>query len=226
MKQVITKDGTVTYYNEEAREHYHTLTGAMEEAELKHLAPAKDFVKENGVIIDFCFGLGYNSIATLAYAKQKGIKNITVVCFENDLGIIKQLNDFNLDEKYEPFRKLFLKMIAPESKQESKETYDYYETEEDGYKVILYLGDAKELISKCEPKGDIIYFDPFSRGKLPEFWTEEIFEKVYMVLNTPAILTTYSCSKAVRKNMEAAGLRYEDGPVVGRKAPGTIAFKE
>ena len=147
MKQTITKDGSVTYFDTHSGEHYHSLSGAMEEAELKHLAPAKDFVKDNAVIIDFCFGLGYNTIATLAYAKAKCIKNLTIVCFENDLEIILKLDKFKLDDKYEPWRKMILTLVGDSSKKGSYKNYDYFEYEFEGYTAKLYLGDAKELLS-------------------------------------------------------------------------------
>jgi len=40
------------------------------------------------------------------------------------------------------------------------------------------------------------------------------------------ILTTYSCASIIRKNLREAGFLVKDGPVVGRKAPSTIAIKE
>ena len=224
MEKVVTKDGSITFYNEVAREHYHTLTGAIEEAELKHLAPAKDFIKSNSVIIDFCFGLGYNSIVTLFYAIKNNISGLTFVCFENDLEIINQLAEIDMG-KYDDVKNMFLEMINSPDVHNINSNYEYFEKIISGYKFKLFLGDAKELITKSE-LADVIYFDPFSRRKLPDFWTDEIFEKVYSVLKKPSILTTYSCSKAVRRSMESAGFSIADGPVVGRLAPGTLAFKE
>jgi tRNA U34 5-methylaminomethyl-2-thiouridine-forming methyltransferase MnmC len=38
-----------------------------------------------------------------------------------------------------------------------------------------------------------------------------------------AILATYSCAGQVKRNLKEAGFEIKDGPVVGRRAPGTIA---
>lgn len=224
-EKVVTSDGSITFFHKESNEHYHTLTGALEEAELKHLAPTKEYFHEHMVVIDFCFGLGYNTFAALAYASEKKIRNVTLIAFENDLDIMLQLEHIILPEKYERWKKLFLEMLK-HNKQYEKETYAYYEIRQEGYTLILYLGDAKECLNYSHKKADILFFDPFSLRKCPDMWSEEIFKKVYLSMSEKSILTTYSCSKVVRKNMSVAGFEIEDGPIVGRKAPGTLALKK
>jgi len=44
-------------------------------------------------------------------------------------------------------------------------------------------------------------------------------------MNSSAVLATYSCARIVRENMSKANLFYDDGPIVGRRGPGTIAKK-
>ena len=67
MKEVITKDSSITFYNEEYGETYHSVTGAVEEAYKKFAEPALEAVKgKNDIkILDVCFGLGYNSAAAI-----------------------------------------------------------------------------------------------------------------------------------------------------------------
>ncbi|MBT6774795.1 hypothetical protein HOA91_05495, partial [Candidatus Woesearchaeota archaeon] len=45
------------------------------------------------------------------------------------------------------------------------------------------------------------------------------------VMKDSGILATYSCARIIRDNMAAADLVYDDGPIVGRRGPGTIATK-
>ena len=161
MDKVITEDGSVTYFSEEFQEHYHTKSGAMEEAEVKHLAPTKKFFKNNVVVLDYCFGLGYNSIVAMEYATRKGF-DITIYALENDLEIIQELENVKLEEKYEPYRKLIL---------ESLENNNSLHIENINF--ILLLGDARETVNEVpENSVDIVFFDPFSPRQCPELWTE------------------------------------------------------
>ena len=56
-------------------------------------------------------------------------------------------------------------------------------------------------------------------------WTKEFLTGMFRVLKNTGILATYSCARMVRDNLKAAGFMYDDGPIVGRRGPGTIAFK-
>jgi tRNA U34 5-methylaminomethyl-2-thiouridine-forming methyltransferase MnmC len=56
-------------------------------------------------------------------------------------------------------------------------------------------------------------------------WSEELFVEMWRVMKQDAILATYSCARMVRDNMSKANLMYDDGPIVGRRGPGTIATK-
>lgn len=59
---------------------------------------------------------------------------------------------------------------------------------------------------------DIIYFDAFAPGAQPELWTEDIFKKMFSLLNPGGILVTY-CSKGdVRRAMQAAGFSVQKIP--------------
>ncbi|MGM5483522.1 MAG: tRNA (5-methylaminomethyl-2-thiouridine)(34)-methyltransferase MnmD [Nanobdellota archaeon] len=212
-KKVKTKDGSYTFYNEKADEHYHTLTGAFEEAEKKHLEPSKPYINNGSTIIDFCFGLGYNSFAALKYAHKKGYF-IKIIALENDNEIIQKINDIDLGTYSQYWNKAEIK--------------DNHKIQTPGGEIIFLIGDAKEKINEVENfrKADVVFFDPFSLRKTPEMWSEKVFKDVYRICSDNSIMTTYSCSRKVRKNMEIAGFKVEDGPVVGRKAPGTVAFKK
>jgi tRNA U34 5-methylaminomethyl-2-thiouridine-forming methyltransferase MnmC len=48
---------------------------------------------------------------------------------------------------------------------------------------------------------------------------------MYRVIKRNGILATFSCARMARDNMAAAGFMYDDGPILGRRGPGTIATK-
>jgi len=220
MKKVKTDDGSFTFYSEEFNQHYHTLAGGFGEALEKHVRPSLAYFEDGVVILDFCFGLGYNSFVALKKAEDKGI-SFRVIAIENDLKIIQELRNLDLGE-YDPIKKRFLKVIDLEPKK--KDGVFIYETKD----ITLLIGDAEKslpLLSEFSRKIGVVYFDPFSRSVCPQLWDEIVFRQIFSCMGDSSILTTYSCSKVVRRAMENAGFNVIDGPVFGRKAPGTIAYK-
>jgi len=209
MKLVKTKDGSYTAFSEVAGEHYHTISGAIEEAFEKHV---NALGIENGMqILDFCFGLGYNSIAAC-----KDHANLQIIGLENDIKILEAMKDIEIPEilktEFDSFRNI-------------AESLDV--TDNNNNRIQILLGDALLRIDEL-PDGifDRVFFDPFSPKKQPEMWSEKIFQKIYNKMKNGAKLSTYSCAKQVRHNMTSVGFKVIDGPIIGRRSPATIAVKE
>lgn len=214
MEPVITKDGTLTYFNEQFGEHYHCMAGALAEAEIKHLEPVKEYIRDGCVILDFCFGLGYNTIVALRYAREIGVKNISVIALESDIEIIKKIQTLSLPSEYKDLQDAFAQLSF-----ERKISIG-------GFTLELLLGDAASTINNIALSPTIVFFDPFSPKKHPELWSQEIFSKLFSIMSSKSILTTYSCARHVRDKLSAAGFRVSDGPVFGRKSASTLALKD
>ncbi|NQU78211.1 hypothetical protein HQ545_00415 [Candidatus Woesearchaeota archaeon] len=210
-RKVITKDGSATYYSEEYGESYHSLSGAMEEADKKYAQVCGIGEREDVVILDICFGLGYNSAAAIDAFNGSSIR---IVGLESYQGIIDEIS--RMGDEY-PFKcHNIMKQIASEGNYEDEKTY-----------AKLIMGDARETIKSLKKDSfDCVFLDPFSPNKCPELWTKEFFEKIYRVMKKGGVLTTYSCARIVRDNLTAAGFNVRDGPVVGRRGPGTVAVKD
>ncbi len=208
-KFVQTHDGSFTAFNEQFSEHYHSISGALEEALEKHVNAIE--VKDGMHILDFCFGLGYNSfVATIDY------KNLQIIGLENDLNILTAIADIKVPKKLQKAFRTFAKIAK-------KETI----TDNNNNQISLRVGDAKNTIKLLDSNYfDRVFFDPFSPQKQPEMWTVEIFTEIFRVMRKGAKLSTYSCAKIVRKNMEMAGFSIMNGPKIGRKSPATIAIKK
>ncbi|MBC8415162.1 MAG: hypothetical protein ISS80_05350 [Candidatus Cloacimonetes bacterium] len=208
MQFIKTQDGSYTVFNQKYQEHYHTISGALEEAFEKHVNAIG--VKDGFHILDFCFGLGYNSIIA-----TKKHKNLQIVGLENDIEIIKAIKELEvpseIEKEFTYFRNLAEKLKI---------------TDDNNNTIKLIIGDALvSLDSLPRDNFDRVFFDPFSPGKQLEMWSRKVFQKVYNVMKPGAKLSTYSCAISVRQNMVAAGFKVLDGPVIGRKSPATIAIK-
>jgi len=209
MKLAKTQDGSYTVFNEAAGEYYHSISGALEEAFEKHVNAVE--VEDGFCILDFCFGLGYNSIAA-----TKGHKNLNILGLENDIEIVKIIETLDVPEsikiEFDNYRNIAEKLEI---------------TDKNNNTIKLIIGDALQTIDQLPSEYfDRIFFDPFSPGKQPEMWSEKIFRKVYSKMKYNGKLSTYSCAKWIRSNMINAGFRVIDGPAVGRKSPATIGVKK
>jgi len=212
MKQIITKDSSITFYNEEYGEAYHSVTGAVEEAYKKFAEPALGAVKGKSEvkILDVCFGLGYNSAAIIDRILEHNLRaEITIVGLEKDKKILEKIKDL---------QPRIMSYHIIQDTIENKYSYD-----REGAKVDIKIGDALKTIKKIKTKFDVIFLDPFSPKKNPELWTEQFFKELRKLIKPDGILTTYSCAGQVRRNLKAAGFEVKDGPCVGRRSPSTIA---
>ncbi|MFO7896056.1 MAG: MnmC family methyltransferase [Candidatus Cloacimonadales bacterium] len=209
MKLVKTQDGSYTAYNQTAREHYHTISGAIEEAFEKHVNALG--ISDGMPILDFCFGLGYNAIAA-----TKNHNNLEIIALENDPEIIKMMAEIEipaiLASEYNYFRNLAAQNVL---------------TDPNHNRISLILGDAlKEIDQLPDNYFQRVFFDPFSPKKQPQMWSAELLQKVYDKMQNGGKLSTYSCARIVRDNLKAAGFQVLDGPVIGRRSPATIALKK
>jgi len=217
MKEIQTKDGSLTLHNEDYDETYHSTTGALEETYEKFIKPCK--IKELAAkgklrILDICFGLGYNTIGAIDTAlKENKNAEIEIISLEKELFLdeIKKLKtDF---EHYWIIEKL-----------EHDPLNNQYLYEDKNIHLKIKIGDARMTIKKLLGKFDAVFLDPFSPKKNPELWTQEFFEDIAKLMKPNAIMATYSCARIVRDNLKEAGFEVRDGPRIGRRGPSTIAI--
>lgn len=215
MKKVITADNTETFLNEEVGEAYHSYTGAVEEAFKKYAIPCKikELAKKGNLkILDICFGMGYNSAAAIDTAlKENPDCQIEIIALENDKEIINKIQEVN-----PPIKSYFLFKKINNLKLKEK-----------NISITILLGDARETIKKLKDDSfDTVFLDPFSPKTAPEMWNINFFKEIFRIIKKDKILATYTCARIARDNLKEAGFSYDDGPIVGRRGPGTIAWKE
>lgn len=213
---IITDDGSPSFRNSFFDEPYHSKSGGLEEAFKKYAIPLKIWEKENPVIYDVCFGIGYNAAAALDLFFEKGKGRIIIYCYENDEEILKKILEITPEFKNYNLIKELIKQFFDEGKTI---------LEKNNVKLILCVGDARKLVNEAEDNADFVFFDPFSPKKHPEMWVQEFFRDIYNKLNKNGILATYSYARIVKDNLTSAGFSVSAGPVVGRRSPSTMAIK-
>lgn len=202
-EKIETSDGSISFFNQEYQEAYHSKHGAYTEALEKHVQAckvpeiSKNTQKLN--ILDVCFGLGYNSLVCLKEA-QKINPNIVINidALENDDAVFEMLKNCHKAEDIE--------LINSSTK--------------------FHIGDARKEILKLENNFyDAIFFDPFSPKVCPELWQEDFIANVVAKAKPGAFISTYSSARIAKDGFKNAGCEITEGPRCGRKTGGVLALK-
>ena len=200
MDIIKSTDGSLTAYSREFQEHYHsTKDGALSETISKHVIPAFKLKadKDTIYVLDICFGLGYNTLATVYYFKKyRPDMKLFIYSPELDGNLIKRLCDFEYPKEFS--KEIINKLVK-------KQLYS-----KNGVHVELFLGDALEYIKKFDGFFDIVYQDAFSPEKNPLLWTNEYFSLIAKASKDDAILTSYSTSFQTRYNLYQNGFYIYD----------------
>ena len=194
---VLCEDGTNTLFSKEFNEPYHsTKDGALHESLEKHVKPVfeRDKDKYSLTILDICFGLGYNTFATLYHIKKHQLKTkVHILSPEFDEELIRSLSTFDYPPEFDNIKHI-IKAIS--------ENFFY---EDEQFKIEILLGDARKSVPQIKEKIDVIYQDAFSPAHNPLLWTKEFFADMAKLCNEDAILTTYSTAASIRLGL------YENG---------------
>ena len=197
IQQVRGGDGSYTAYSEAFGEHYHsTKEGALYESLYKHVLPAMRHTQEQKHIriLDICFGLGFNTLATLWYLQKEGIKkSVRILSPEIDRALVRSLVDFPYPKELQPFMPI-IESIA--------KTGEY---RDDAFHISVIFGDAREILLTCNERFDIVYHDAFSPKNNPTLWTLEYFTRIGELLEKEGLLTTYSTALRTRLALYRCG---------------------
>ncbi len=186
----LSEDGSYTAYSKEYDEYYHsTKDGALHESLVKHVAPAFRLKKQEKelVILDICYGLGFNTLATLYYHQTNSLTSkLKIYSPELDATLVKSLVDFTYPKEFERLKPII----------QALSEVGLYEDEH--FYIEVFLGDAREYIQKFKKQFDVVYQDAFSPSTNPMLWTKEYFEDIKRSMKDNGVLTTYSISLATR----------------------------
>jgi tRNA U34 5-methylaminomethyl-2-thiouridine-forming methyltransferase MnmC len=202
-EQIKTKDGSISFFNKQYQEAYHSYHGAYTEALEKHVQaceiPSLSKNTQKLEILDLCFGLGYNSLVCIKEARKVNPNvEIKIDALENDpevFSMMKECHDLNSIKLLENI-------------------------------CIFHIGDARVKILELKNNSfDAIFFDPFSPKVCPELWHEDFIKDVVSKAKQGAYISTYSSSRVAKDGFLKAGCEILEGPKCGRKTGGVLARK-
>jgi len=187
---VRSDDNSFTAFSLNFNEHYHsTKDGALHESLQKHVIPALTLQADKEVltILDICYGLGFNTLATLYYLKKYNIsKKIRIFSPELDGELIASLYLFPYPEHFAPFKEI-IEAISKNGRYEDNNLL-----------IEIYIGDARVYLQECKESFDIVYQDPFSPQVNPLLWSREYFSDISRLIKNDGVLTTYSIALKTR----------------------------
>ncbi|MEI7850827.1 MAG: TIGR01212 family radical SAM protein [Kiritimatiellales bacterium] len=215
---VTTDDGSITFFSNDWKEHYHTKSGARLEAQKKFVEPSGLSLKlktSNLKLLDVCFGLGNNTLA--AFCAKAGAKHrLDVTALEMDKRVVRAASEFFQTLETDPV----------DWKKTLKELLKSNQSAIGNHQSKILWGDARWLIQGLEDEQfDIVFHDPFSSQHCPELWTVEFFQQLYRVIKPDGVLLTYSSSLPVRGAMHEAGFLIGETHPGYQMGNGTIAAK-
>ncbi len=215
-KIITTSDGSKTIQIENWDEQYHSIHGAIQEANhvfLKHgllffctelVSKSNEHVSKSQPIsiLEIGFGTGLNAFLTLIKAEKanQNINYVGVEAYPVSTDEIEQLNYVELISKNHA--DIFEKMHTVSWEIEHQITSGFQLE-----KQQKFFQDIKD-----ENTFDIIYFDAFGARVQPDLWTEDIFRIMFNTLKENGVLVTYSAKGSVRRAMQAVGFIVERLP--------------
>ncbi len=205
-----TADGVATLYIPQMDEHYHSVKGALTEAQHVYIASAFCATTQPTVsLLEMGFGTGLNAFLTLLEAEKQGrsVRYTTLELYPLPLDTVMQLG--------------YAEAIAPEA----APLFEAIHRCEWGEEVAItpYFTLCKQqvdLLDFCSDEAiDAIYFDAFAPEKQPELWSEEVFTSLYNQMSSGGVLTTYCAKGEVRRRLQRAGFTVERlaGPPNGKR---------
>lgn len=218
-QMVITGDGSHTISVPALNVSYHSIHGAIQESIHVFIeAGLNHFLLHNPTnqpisIFEMGLGTGLNALLTAIEAERRKI-NIYYIA----------IDAFPLSPE-EAFALNYTKTLEHDHLFEQLHISEWNKN----IPVNEYFTFRKEKIDlkdfSTSQQFSVIYYDAFAPNAQPELWTKEIFEKLFSMLLTGGVLTTY-CSKGdVRRAMMAAGFTVTKLPGPPRKREMLLAEK-
>lgn len=203
-KIITTNDGSHTLLVPALNEQYHSIHGAVKEAEHVFLNMGLDEClrseRDSINVFEVGFGTGLNALLSAQWAtsKQKKLAYTSVEKFPVSKMEFQQLNYGDILNGSELYTKI------------TGAKWGDFTTVSN----VFSLRKLKlDLLKDTLPNGfDVVFFDAFAPNKQPELWDTLVFEKIYGIMSENSLMVTYCCQGQAKRNMISAGFEVEKVP--------------
>lgn len=209
-KVIVTADGSSTIQIEEWDEQYHSVHGAIQEANHVYISKGllalelEQFKTESLSILEIGFGTGLNALLTLL--KSETLKrSMTYVGVEAYPISTEELKSLNYGSQLVNDGSGYFERLHTSLWEVPNHITDYF--------TLIKQQKRFETI-KDQNRFHLVYFDAFGARVQPELWTESIFKIMFEAMIPGGILVTYAAKGSVRRAMQSVGFVVErlDGP--------------
>ena len=222
-KIITTADGSKTIQIEEWNEQYHSVHGAIQEANHVYIKQGLLFcfdrekssiesvqtteisknTSKSMSILEIGFGTGLNAFLTLlnAHEHHVDVRYVGVEAFpisSDEMEALNYAKQLQVSDKNSLFKEMH------EMPWEIDSRLTPYFTLQKQQKLFKDISDVDHF--------DLIYFDAFGARVQPELWTESIFKIMFDALKENGVLVTYAAKGSVRRAMLAVGFNIEKLP--------------
>lgn len=224
---ITTGDGSSSLHFSSVGESYHSVHGAMLEAEHVYLKPnfeRKSHSRKDVSVLEVGFGTGLNTFLTVCKSVELGV-SVEYTTIEAYPLQSETYSKLNYPEAYGrifptemPFDKgaVFVQLHTSEWNREMRLLPNF------SLKKINAFLQETELPANAF---DSVYYDAFAPQYQPELWTAGIFAKIAEAMKKGALLTTYCCKGDVKRALKANGLKITKIPGFAGKREMLVAEK-
>jgi len=216
MKRTLIKtaDGSYTLYVPELDEHYHSIHGALQEAEHVFIKHGIELFKHQDRIQVLEMGLGtcLNAFLTSRWSLEnwKDVRYVGVEAYPVEAEVIGQCLDALGDVEVKE-RSFFTDL-------------SYGQRQALGGFQLEALHATWNSLSYVK-EFDLVYYDAFGPRAQAEMWTLEHFSIAFDSLKSGGLLTTYCAKGQVKRDLKSVGFEVESRPGPPGKREMTLAWK-
>ena len=222
MERIIEKtdDGSATLFVPELNEHYHSTKGARTESQ--HIFIDMGLKASSATtprILEIGFGTGLNAWLTLEEAERsrRNILYTGLELYPREWQTIEQLGYISNDEqltttaRQQPAIELFKQLHTSPWEKDVQLTPHFT--------LRKVETDVNKWVENRERTMSNINDSVTAPEKQPEMWSQELFNRLYVLLDRDGILTTYCAKGVVRRMLQTAGFTVErlPGPPGGKR---------
>ncbi len=229
LKIEITQDGSHTLFVPEMGERYHSAFGAVNESKHVYIENGlKAQGKKEVNILEVGFGTGLNAFLSMLETMKtdRRIHFTSVELFPLPIELAENLNfaekiasgevpnTISCIEDFIPDKENFISDAKELFLLLHRTGWNRAEALSDRFTLEKIAGDFSTLLLPMEKEAgyDVIFYDAFAPEKQPEMWTQPVFDCLFALSASGAVLTTYCAKSVVRRMMQVAGFVVERLP--------------